>query len=101
MNLTGVTGKIGVRLCKHPVASALAKAAKSPITGTSANISGNTGCSDISNLDMKIAERTDLIIDAGSLKGGTGSTIVDVTTDFPAVLREGSIPAEDIFALFR
>jgi len=101
MNLTGGTGKIGVRLCKHPVASALIKAAGSPITGTSANISGNAGCSDISKLDMKIAENADLIIDAGILKGVTGSTIVDLTADFPVVLREGIIPAKDISALFR
>ena len=101
MNLTGGTGKIGLRLCIHPVASALIKAAESPITGTSANLSGNPGCSDISKLDMKIAENADLIIDAGTLKGGTGSTIVDLTADFPVILREGIIPAKDISALFR
>jgi len=98
-NLTGGTGKIGVRMPQHPVALALAKALKSPITATSANITGNSGCSQVSDIDPLIAGRLDLILDAGPLKGGIGSTVVDVTHDFPKILREGAIPAKDIFAV--
>jgi L-threonylcarbamoyladenylate synthase len=39
----------------------------------------------------------DLILDAGPLKGGIGSTVVDVTADPPKILREGAISAKDIF----
>ncbi|MDM8521813.1 L-threonylcarbamoyladenylate synthase [Desulfococcaceae bacterium HSG8] len=99
-NLTGGTGKIGVRLCGHPVASALVGAAGCPVTGTSANLSGSPGCSEISELDHEIADMSDLILDAGPLRGGIGSTIVDITPDFPKVLREGIVPAKDIFAVF-
>jgi len=98
-NLTAGTGRIGVRMPQHPVARALAKALKSPVTATSANITGNSGCSQISDLDPLIADRLDLILDAGPLKGGIGSTVVDVTHDFPKILREGAIPAKDIFAV--
>ena len=98
-NLTAGTGKIGVRMPQHPVALALAKALKSPITATSANITGNSGCSQVSDVDPLIADKLDLILDAGPLKGGIGSTVVDVTHDFPKILREGAIPAKDIFAV--
>ncbi|MCD4763108.1 MAG: threonylcarbamoyl-AMP synthase [Desulfobacterales bacterium] len=95
-NLTGGTGKIGIRLPEHPVALSLVKEVNSPITGTSANISGQAGCSAIS--DVQLAEKVDILLDAGQLKGGTGSTVIDVTTSFPTILREGSVSAKNIFA---
>jgi len=98
--LTAGSGKIGVRLCRHPVAAALVKSVGGPITGTSANISGTGGCDRISGLDTGIAEKADLILDAGVLKGGTGSTVADMTSGFPQILREGTVAGKDIFAVF-
>jgi len=98
-NLTAGTGKIGIRMPQHPVALALSKASGGPLTATSANISGGLGCSTISDLDPRIADHVDLILDAGTLKGGTGSTVVDVTADFPIILREGAIPTKDIMGV--
>jgi L-threonylcarbamoyladenylate synthase len=95
--LTGGSGKIGIRLPGHPVASALVEAVGGPITGTSANLSGRPGCHRISDLAPQIARQLDLILDAGPLAGGRGSTVVDVTgKDQPIVLREGVISARDI-----
>jgi len=98
-NLTAGTGRIGVRMPQHPVALALTRAIGSPITATSANVTGHVGCSQIQDLDSLIAEKLDLILDAGLLKGGTGSTVVDVTSDSLKILREGAIPARDILAV--
>lgn len=98
-NLTGGTGKIGVRMPQHPVALALTNAVGGPITATSANVTGNVGCSQIQDLDPLIAEKLDLILDAGPLEGGTGSTVVDVTTDSVKILREGAIPGRDILSV--
>jgi len=91
--LTAGSGKIGVRIPSHPAAGALANFLGFPITGTSANISGNPGCDRISALDPAILEKSDLALDAGVLKGGTGSTIVDVTVSPVRIIREGEIPA--------
>ncbi len=96
--LTAGSGKIGVRLPGQPVAFALAREVGRPITGTSANLSGEPGCSRISDLPPSIIQGVDLILDAGILKGGTGSSVVDTTTDPVKVLREGIIPANDILA---
>lgn len=100
INLTSGTDKIGIRLTYHPVALALAEAAGSPITGTSANLSGQPGISKIDELDPKLAENLDLILDAGELAGGQGSTIIDITQDMPLILREGRVASSDIFLLF-
>ncbi len=94
--LTAGTGKIGVRVPAHPVARALVKAAGRPITGTSANLSGSPGCSCISDMPGKLIQAADMILDAGTLKGGAGSTILDITCDPPQVLRQGTVPSDTI-----
>ena len=98
VNLTAGTDRIGVRMPEHPVALALTNAVQSPITATSANITGYSGCSLVSDMDPLITDKLDLIIDAGALKGGTGSTVVDVTEDSPKILRQGAVSEKDIFA---
>jgi L-threonylcarbamoyladenylate synthase len=99
--LTAGTGKIGIRLPVYPVARHLAHAVGKPITATSANISGQIGCSRIADLDPAVAASVDLILDAGPLEGGAGSTILDVTEDPPILLREGSIPLSTLNKIFR
>ena len=95
-NLTAGSGKIGVRMPGHAVALDLAKAVQGPITGTSANISGEAGCAQIEHLDAQFARQVDLILDAGALQGGLGSTIVDVTDERLQIIREGEISTEEI-----
>jgi len=95
--LTAGTGKIGVRMAGHPVASALARAVGGPITGTSANPSGEPGCMCLQDMDPAIIEAADLVLDAGRLKGGIGSTVVDVTGRLPVVLREGAVGEAALF----
>jgi L-threonylcarbamoyladenylate synthase len=98
VRLTAQTGKIGVRLPGHPAASALVQHVKGPVTGTSANLSGRAGCHRAQDLEPQIAGQLDLILDAGTLMGGVGSTVVDVTADPPRILREGQVSANDILS---
>ena len=97
-DLMAGTGKIGIRLAGHPVAAELARAVAAPITGTSANLSGQPGCHRIEDLPPAVIEQLDLILDAGPLQGGHGSTVVDVTGHIPRVLREGIVSKKDILA---
>lgn len=97
--LTAGTGTIGVRLPAHPAAAALAAALKRPITGTSANRSGRPGCSDIADLDPLLAANVDLVIDAGPLIGGAGSTVLDLTAAPFKILREGAAPRSELEAI--
>lgn len=96
--LTAGTGKIGVRMPQHPVAQALVHSVGSPVTGTSANISGAAGCADPQRLAPDLIQRVDLVLDAGILPGGPGSTVVDVTVSPVRILRQGRVSQEDILA---
>jgi L-threonylcarbamoyladenylate synthase len=95
-NLTAGTGKIGIRLPEHSIALSLAKAVNSGITATSANVSGKPGCSRMIDLDSSIGNTADILLDAGDLQPGIGSTIVDITTSPCRILREGAVPKSAI-----
>jgi len=91
--LTAGTGKIGVRVSSHPITAALSKAFAHPITATSANVSGVMECTNAAEVIQCIGDRVDLVIDGGQTPGIMGSTIIDVTTSPPVILRAGIIPA--------
>jgi L-threonylcarbamoyladenylate synthase len=91
VGLTGGSGKIGIRLPAHPVAKALTKAWGGPITGTSANRTGGPAVSSVADLDPHVQAQVDLILDAGDLAGGSGSTILDASIWPPKLIREGAV----------
>lgn len=97
--LTAGTGKIGIRVSSHPIAAALAQTLSFPITATSANLSGAGECSTAREVIACLGEKIDALIDGGRTPGGVGSTILDMTTDPPAMLREGVIPGSLIYSL--
>jgi L-threonylcarbamoyladenylate synthase len=43
-----------------------------------------------------VAGQLDGVVDAGPLKGGRGSTVIDVTFDPPRILRQGTISEKEI-----
>ncbi len=89
--LTAGTGKIGVRLSSHPVATALSREIGRPITGTSANISDTPPCRHPEEIADVFEEEIDLLLDGGPSESGLFSTVLDITTDPPHMLREGII----------
>jgi L-threonylcarbamoyladenylate synthase len=92
--LTASTGKIGLRLSSHPVATGLAGAAGAPITGTSANITGSRPCVSAEEVQETLGQEIDLVLDGGITEGEKGSTVLDVTTEPPIILREGLVPGD-------
>jgi L-threonylcarbamoyladenylate synthase len=92
--LTAGTGKIGIRVSSHPVATAIAGALGRALTATSANLSGKKECSSAGEVVDQLGGSLDLMVDGGSTAGGLGSTILDVTCDPPRVLRHGAIAAD-------
>ena len=97
--LTAGKGKIGLRLSSHPIASALAQAMGSAITGTSANISGEPPCNTPQGVTSALKRGVDRILDGGETPGQKASTVLDMTTQPPTVLREGLIATENVAAL--
>ncbi|MBI4632763.1 MAG: threonylcarbamoyl-AMP synthase [Deltaproteobacteria bacterium] len=93
VRLTAGTGKIGIRISSHPLAAMLAKSMAHPLIATSANPSGSPSCTRAREVIRCLGDRIDAVIDGGETAGGHGSTILDVTVDPPALLREGAIPS--------
>ncbi len=94
--LTAGTQKIGIRLSSHPVATALARAIKAPISGTSANISGQPACRNAHEVLESFQTGVDLILDGGETPGEMGSTVLDVTDQPLKILREGVISRKQL-----
>jgi L-threonylcarbamoyladenylate synthase len=90
--LTAGSGKIGIRLTSHPIAAELSGKLGGPVTATSANLSGAPECSSAEEVISQLKGKLDGIVDGGRTPGGKGSTIVDVTSHPPKLLREGMIP---------
>ena len=96
--VAGDTGRVGVRVPADPVSRAVARAANTPITATSANISGEPATDDPDVVERTLGARIDLLLDGGRTRGGAPSTIVDVTGPEPRLLRAGAISWDEIQA---
>jgi L-threonylcarbamoyladenylate synthase len=94
--LTAQTDTVAVRNPSHPIARMLVKAAKCPLTATSANLSGEKSCSSAGEVAESLGNTVDLIIDGGQTEGLLPSTIVDLTSTPPKIVREGIISAEQL-----
>ena len=97
--LTAGRDTIAVRMPNHPVPLALAEALGRPITGTSANRSGEPDITDADELRAIIGPRVDGIIASGPAPEGTASTIISVSREGTALLREGALPYREILDL--
>jgi L-threonylcarbamoyladenylate synthase len=80
------------------VATALVKAVGIPITGTSANISGQPACVNAVEVLHSLGKGVDLILNGGATKGAPGSTILDITVTPPKILRQGIVGREQLSA---
>lgn len=87
---------IAVRIPNHPIPLALIQGLGRPIIGTSANISGKLNNLTIGKVKQQLGDKVDLIIDGGKCPNGSESTIVDITGEMPAILRQGIIPKHEI-----
>ncbi|MEQ1909532.1 MAG: L-threonylcarbamoyladenylate synthase [Vicinamibacterales bacterium] len=97
----GTHATVGVRVPAHAVTRALCEAFGSPLTATSANISGQPPTNDPDVVWQTIGDRIDVLVDAGCTPGGPPSTIVDVTGAVPGLIRAGAISWDSVLAAIR
>jgi L-threonylcarbamoyladenylate synthase len=90
---------IAVRIPNHPVPIALIRGLGSPIVGTSANLSGKPSPVNAEEVREQLGDEVDLIIDGGRCPGGTESTVLNVSSKVPALIREGAIPRAELAKL--
>jgi L-threonylcarbamoyladenylate synthase len=99
--LLGGGTTVAVRVPAHAVAAGLAGALGRPVTATSANPTGGPAPARTADLDPALATAVDLVLDAGPCAGGAASTIVDVRSGAPVLVRAGAVPWERVVESLR
>lgn len=86
---------VALRVPQHKVALAVIEAAGIPVAAPSANRSAQLSPTRAEHVLRDLQGRIDLVLDAGPTAGGLESTVLDVTTTPPRLLRPGLVsPAE-------
>jgi len=85
-----------VRVPDHPVARAIAAIAGGLITSTSANRSGQPPASAADDVHAALGDDIAVLVDGGATPGGAPSTIVDVTSETPRLVRAGVVAWERV-----
>jgi L-threonylcarbamoyladenylate synthase len=89
---------VAVRMPGNEIALELIRAARTPIAAPSANVSGRPSPTTAAHVLEDLGGRVDLILDGGNASIGIESTVLDVTTDPPMILRPGWITHEMLSA---
>ncbi|HEY8392446.1 MAG TPA: L-threonylcarbamoyladenylate synthase [Capillibacterium sp.] len=97
--VSGGLPTVAIRWPSHPVAQELLRQTDLPVAAPSANLSGRPsptrGSHVITDLDGKI----EMIIDAGPTGVGVESTVLDLTSARPRILRPGGVTREMLEAV--
>lgn len=96
LRTSGGLDTVAVRMPDHAVALALLSHAKVPVAAPSANISGRPSPTTASHVLADLAGKIDCIIDGGATGIGVESTVLDLTSTPPMVLRPGGITLEEL-----
>lgn len=91
---TGGLETVAVRMPSHPVARALIRESGVYIAAPSANTSGRPSPTKAEHVKEDLDGRIDMILDGGAVGIGLESTIVDLSTGVPTILRPGYITGE-------
>lgn len=91
---TGGLDTVAVRFPSHPVAQKLIAYSGGYIAAPSANLSGRPSPTSAKYVAEDMDGRIDMIIDDGEVGIGLESTILDLTSDVPRILRPGYITRE-------
>lgn len=98
--LTAGGTTVAVRVPNSPVARAIASIAGGLITSTSANRSGHPPASTADDVHAALGDDIAVLVDGGTTPGGgpggAPSTIVDVTSETPRLIRAGVVPWERV-----
>lgn len=87
---------VAMRCPDHPVTLAIIRAAAVPVAAPSGNLSGRPSPTCAAHMVEDMAGRIEGIVDGGPCQVGVESTILDLTTPVPRLLRPGGLPLESL-----
>jgi len=99
--ITGGTGNLGVRIPDNAVALKLINFVGGPITATSANISGKPAPVTAKEALKQLGGKVELVLDSGKCEIGRPSTVIDISTKIPKIVRSGPITGAEIEKLLK
>lgn len=101
--LTGGYKTVGIRIPDSSLTDQLLKLFGYPLVSTSANLSGREPTQDINKIidifSKKLTRQPDLVLDAGVLPKSEPSTVLDLTTNKPKILRVGPSKPKEFLRL--
>lgn len=87
---------VAIRMPSHPVAQSVLRKVKCPLAAPSANRSGSLSPTTPAHVATSLGNDVDMILAAGRSMIGLESTVIDITSQTPVLLRHGAITPEDI-----
>ena len=87
---------VGVRCPDHPVTLSIIREAGVPVAAPSANASGRPSCTTAQDVLEDMEGKIEGVVDGGPCSVGVESTILDLTTEPPRLLRPGGLPLEEL-----
>lgn len=94
--VTGGQASIALRIPRHLIAQQLLQAFGGGVAAPSANKFTHISPTTASAVQEELGDKVDMILDGGDCEVGLESTIIDMTSDHPCILRPGMITAESI-----
>lgn len=94
--VTGGLDTVAVRMPKNDIALSLIRECGFPLAAPSANKSGLPSATTAKHVFDDLNGRIEYILDGGECEIGLESTVIDVTTDPPRLLRNGGVTIEEI-----
>ena len=93
---TGGLQTVAIRCPDNALTLSLIEKAGIPVAGPSANLSGHPSPTEAAHVYHDLAGRIEGILDDGAVGIGVESTILDMSTDCPTLLRPGAITLKDL-----
>lgn len=90
---------VAVRVPDHALIRTICRRLGAPLAATSANLHGLPEPVTAQDVGGYLMGRIPLVLDGGPSRGGVPSTLLDLTTRPPAILRRGPVTAEQIAAI--
>lgn len=98
--VSGGLETVAVRCPAHPVALKLIEALGGPVAAPSANIAGRPSPTRAEHVLEDLGDEVDVVVDAGETFFGIESTVVDVLSPRPRILRPGPVGPEELEKVF-
>ena len=95
-NLSPGMDTIGIRIPNSEFIRSVVRELGKPITGTSANLSGEAPAMSSAQVELSLGSKLDFIYKNATTKGGLPSTVLDLSTMPARILRHGAIDESEL-----